>query len=132
MDKSSAYYFGSANEHPGGDLVLPTEILKVFKDEIPNIDEIVKLNHEVLNIIWSGDQIKTKTSKGDFQSDVCIVTFPPGVINHFHEKLFHPNLPESKLKGYASFNPGAVGKYFIEWKENWREKNNHPIMLAHG
>ena len=121
-EKCSAKYFGCADELPDGDLILPTTILDVFKKEIPNLEDIVKLNHEVTKIIWSEklDDIKIIVGQEEFLADFCITTLPPGVINQFHQNIFEPQLPKSKVDGFASISPGALGKYFVEWKEHWR------------
>ena len=123
IEKCSAKYSGSANELPGGDLILPTTILDVFKKEIPNLDTIVKLDHEVTKIIWleSLDGVKIMVGQDEYLADFCISTLPPGVMNRFHQNLFEPKLPQSKIDSFASINPGAIGKYFVEWKQNWRE-----------
>ena len=123
IEKCSAKYFGSANELPGGDLILPTTILDVFKKEIPNLDTIVKLDHEVTKIIWleSLDGVKIMVGQDEYLADFCISTLPPGVMNRFHQNLFEPKLPQIKIDSFASINPGAIGKYFVEWKQNWRE-----------
>ena len=89
IEKCSAKYFGSANELPGGDLVLPTAILDVFKTEIPNLDKIVKLNHEVTKIIWdvNVDGVTVMVGHDKYLADFCISTLPSGVMNEFHQDL---------------------------------------------
>ena len=126
----NAYYFGSAQELPGGDLILPQNILEIFYKEIPNLKQNLKLNHKVENISWNESKIEILANNQIFQADYCICTFPPGVIQKFHENLFTPKLPENKIEAYKSICPGAVAKYFIEWDKPWRPKNDSPIMIA--
>merc|ERR1719461_961806 len=73
---------------------------------------------------WNQEnQVKIQCQNGAiFNCDYCICTFPPGVIQKFHNSLFDPKLPSKKLEAYNSICPGSVSKYFIEWNEKWREK----------
>ena len=126
-----SYFFGSAEELPGGDLILPQKILDVFPKEIPYLNKNLKLNVQVETIFWNEKEIKIRSKNGEiFTCDFCICTFPPGVIQKSHETLFDPKLPQSKIEAYNSICPGAVSKYFIEWDEKWRDKNDHPFMFA--
>jgi hypothetical protein len=135
IDKCRVELFGAANELPGGDLILPVEIVDVLKKEIPNADtKVIKLNHKVTQIDWSAKPVIVKCAdeKKEFNADFVISTLPAGVIRRFHKNIFIPDLPEETVQAYEQIRPGAVGKYFVEWNQSWRQagRNDHPIMFA--
>ena len=59
-----------------------------------------------------------------------ICTLPIGVLQHGHETLFSPKLPDRKVKAIFNIAPGTTAKYFISWDQPWRTRNDCPIMLA--
>ena len=96
-----SYFFGSAEELPGGDLILPQEILEIFPKEIPSLSKNLKLNCQVETIFWNEEEIKIRSKNGKiFNCDYCICTLPPGVIQKSHETLFDPKLPQSKIEAF--------------------------------
>ena len=74
--------------------------------------------------------VETSNKQEKFEAEFCICTFPPGVINKYHRQIFNPELPIDKIEAYQQISPGAVCKYFVEWKKPWRDLNSSPIMIA--
>ena len=102
IERCSTKIFAESEEIKGGDLILPISILEKFKIEIPNLDEILKLNHKVTKIIWNSNENQKMiivTGETEFEADFCICTLPPGVMNAYHEKIFCPRLPSEKIEG---------------------------------
>lgn len=130
IKKASAKYFGSAAEISGGDVTLPVQILDVFSKEIKGLESKLKLNSRVTQIAWSDQGVSVNCGSEEYKANFCILTLPPGVLAGSKGPVFHPALPKIKQEAYASLNPGAIGKYFIEWKHKWRPRNNHPIMFT--
>ena len=56
IEKCSAKYFGSANELPGGDLILPTTILDVFKKERERFGALSLMSSRVSGWLRMGSQ----------------------------------------------------------------------------
>ena len=89
--------------------------------------------HKVSKINWNSEDkivIEVENSKEVFETDFVICTFPPGVMKKYHEHIFNPRLPEEKIQAYNQICPGAICKYFVEWKKPWRQSNTTPIMIA--
>lgn len=84
-----------------------------------DICDKISLDKKVVNINWSSDKVAVKCEDlSEFSADHVIVTTPLGVLKKLHKSMFTPPLPDAKIKAIGAIGYGAIGKFFIEFKEN--------------
>jgi len=82
----------------------------------------IRLEHLVMELDYSGDTIKVKTNKGDFDAKYVISTLPLGVLKN-SEVVFSPELPQEKTNALNNLNMGLLNKvYFVFPDVFWDEE----------
>lgn len=73
----------------------------------------IRLEHVVTELDYSGDTIKIKTNKGDFDAKYVINTLPLGVLKN-NKVIFSPDLPQEKINAISNLDMGLLNKvYFV-------------------
>ncbi|KAF6199270.1 hypothetical protein GE061_007296, partial [Apolygus lucorum] len=71
---------------------------KKIADDTDTLQDIVKLDCEVLKVTYDGDKVAVSTTRcGTLEFDHVVVTVPLAILKEKHESLFHPRLPEINL-----------------------------------
>lgn len=124
MDKLSLKYYGTFQEIPGGDVVVPggfQNLLQAVANELP--PKCIQLNREVKKIIWNGVDNEMSSSPitivckdgSQWQSEYAIVTVSLGYLKNHHESLFCPQLPHPKIDAINKIGFGCTNKIFLEY-----------------
>lgn len=106
-------------------------ILDVLIRNIPDpsqrlpFEEKLQLNKEVRNVNWESSAVKVTCSDGSsFVADHVIFTPSVGVLKHYHEELFTPNLPEEKKTAIQDIGLGAIVDYSFYFPIRWWPSDN--------
>lgn len=127
---------------------------KIFQKKLPNpgqhidVESKVQLNKEVIRIKYSEmpdeETLITCADGSTFIADHLIITVSLGVLKAQYQDLFHPPLPDKKVKTIQNYAYGAIGKIFLEFDEPfwptddtfvyysllWRDEDKNEIKLS--
>lgn len=86
-----------------------------------DIKSKVQFQKEVIRIKYSDDPdeeiIVTCSDGSTYVADHLIITVSLGVLKANYQDLFHPPLPDKKVKVIQNYAFGAIGKIFLEFDE---------------
>jgi monoamine oxidase len=86
-----------------------------------DIESKIQLNKEVIRIKYSDEPteeiILTCSDGSTYIANNLIITVPLGVLKANYQDLFHPPLPDKKIKVIQNYAYGAIGKIFLEFDE---------------
>ena len=94
--------------------------------------DLIETNVEVYGIDWTGNPVTVHTSKGSYQAKRVVLTIPLGYLKAYHESLFHPALPPSKVEAINSLGFGTLDKLFLIYSHAWWTKEPYKSFLQTG
>lgn len=110
-------------------------VLKALKEDLT--DSSLKFKRNVVSIQWKSEQSTVKVicetedkNVEEYLADHVIVTCSLGHLKQFHDNLFHPSLPEKKIKAIEKMGFGSVGKIFLYYEIPFWRKEESGIVLA--
>uniref|UniRef100_A0A0A9XAU9 Spermine oxidase n=1 Tax=Lygus hesperus TaxID=30085 RepID=A0A0A9XAU9_LYGHE len=100
-------------------------------DYTKTLEEVVKLDCEVLKINYDGDKVAVNTTRcGTLEFDHVIVTVPLSILKEKHQLLFHPSLPEVNVSALKNLSMGAVDKIYLKYASQWWPENFSGFCFA--
>lgn len=110
-------------------------VLKALKEDLT--DSSLKFKRNVVSIQWKSEQSTVKVicetedkTVEEYLADHVIVTCSLGHLKQFHDNLFHPSLPQKKIKAIEKMGFGSVGKIFLYYEIPFWRKEESGIVLA--
>lgn len=110
-------------------------LLKALQDDLT--DSNVKFNRNVVSIQWKSEQSTVKVicesqdkTIEEYIADHVIVTCSLGHLKQNHDNIFHPSLPDKKIKAIERMGFGSVGKIFLYYEIPFWRKEDSGILLA--
>ena len=101
--KLSVDLYGSSLELDGGDMVVKGGLTQVLESLAEPFKDKIRLNCEVERIRYDGEGAEVEYcdeagTTRSIRADYVVCTIPIGVLQERHLDLFHPNLPEDKVR----------------------------------
>jgi len=94
---------------------------------VPDIFNKIVLNKPIVEIDYSTDKVRLKTSNNEtYEADKILITTPIKTLQN-QQILFSPTLPTKKLDAINSISMGDGLKIFVEFKERF-----YPDVLTFG
>lgn len=127
LEKLSLKQYGTFQEVPGGDVILPYGFQNLLEKVVDNMPaNSIRYNQQVLHIDWS-NTTKCRHEHEFPLSLVCqdgtkwtaehvIVTTSIGYLKNHHDTLFHPLLPQYKIAAIENIGFGCTDKIFLEFE----------------
>ncbi|KAI9032019.1 amine oxidase [Hyaloraphidium curvatum] len=75
----------------------------------------IKLAEQVLRIEHGGETVRVTTTRGSYEAEAAVITFPLGVLQRQHEGMFSPSLPPAKVEALGKFRMGSVDKLYLRF-----------------
>lgn len=110
----SSIYFDDDEEFSGQDLIV-TNGYSTMIDHLAQ-DLEIRLNAEVNQINYSGEQILIQSNAGDYEADLVVVTIPLGVLKN-KQVTFTPSLPAEKESALSQLEMNAINKFLCIWED---------------
>ncbi|XP_023337296.1 peroxisomal N(1)-acetyl-spermine/spermidine oxidase isoform X2 [Eurytemora carolleeae] len=120
LEEASLYLYGSSEELPGEDVVVPDGLNSIINALAQDMDSNFELEKPVEKIKWSSEGVEVVTKDRVYNADHAIVTVPIGVLQT--QDLFSPQLDDKKKRGIENMRGGRISKIFLEFdKPFWNE-----------
>ena len=127
-DTLSARAWDDDDELDGPDYVFPDGYDRILAPLAESLD--IRLEHEVSQIDWGGDQVIVETSCGAFRAERAIVTLPLGVLAA-DAVGFRPPLPDAKQDAIKRLGTGVLNKIAIRFSRPfWPADVTHLTYLS--
>ncbi len=118
----SLYWFDSAGEYSGDDVIFPGGYSQLSNFLAQGLD--IRLGHLVQVIETDSKGVKAHTRQGIFHAKRAIVTLPVGVLQR-EAVQFIPKLPASKKKALAGLGFGVLNKVYLQFPHVFWDTNAH-------
>lgn len=118
----SLYWFDSADDYGGGDVIFPGGYGQLVSHLADGLD--IRLGHIVRSVEAGPSGVRVQTDRGGFEADKAVVALPLGVLKG-QDISFNPPLPAEKRRAMARMGFGVLNKVYLQFERVFWERDAH-------
>ena len=138
MSDLSLLYNGFEDDMQNSDFNLKHGYKSVLNKIAENIPpDVISMETEVVNVNWADAKnnhtVVICSHLGESKVFNCkhvIITLPLGVLKKFHDQMFNPQLPKSKIDVIQNLGFGKVCKIILFYKEPFWTRGNGGVKVV--